>query len=192
MNPVQTKITTVKASRYLRKLHKRQQFTSLMTTPYLLTWFEVIGYTVALESDISSHEHLLQRNNHTEVILNSQLRDALPRINPTIPTQGILAAIDQIASKKNLCLLENNRRFQQFLTQGIDVTYQIENQTFHNKIWLIDRLNLCQNHWLVIHPFTIINGNFTHSVDIVVSFHFHHYFMSLKPLFEFRQAFQQY
>ncbi|BCL39013.1 type I restriction endonuclease [Nostoc sp. MS1] len=168
MNPAQAKIRTVKASRLVRKLYRQQNLTPLITTPSPLVLFEVLGYTVALESDICFHQHPLIRNNETEVILSAQLHDALQQINPTIPTPGILAAIEQIAPKNNLSLLENNRRFQQFLTEGIDITYQIGNQVFHKKVQLIDRFNLCRNNWLVINPLTITEAHSTHILDIVV------------------------
>ena len=52
MNRVSSRRATVKASSLTIKLHHRFDFTSSVAAPDLLTWFEVIGYTVLLSSDI--------------------------------------------------------------------------------------------------------------------------------------------
>jgi type I site-specific restriction-modification system R (restriction) subunit len=154
----------------------RFDFKQSVAAPSLLTWFEVIGYTVLLEPDIALGKHRIGRSSYTEVVLGvdveqlvvrHRLYSALKRINPTIPDEAIALAICQItttdSNKK-----ENNRRFHKFLTDGIEVKYLLNEQIVHDRVSLIDSDNLLNNDWLVIHPFTVVEGSHAHCPDVVV------------------------
>ncbi|MEH1987875.1 hypothetical protein [Nostoc sp.] len=88
MNPTQLKKTTVKASRVTKKLRRRFDLTQSAIpllkseqhkrreampaagkaiAPYALTWFEVIGYIVLLESDIALGKHQIGRSSYSSV-----------------------------------------------------------------------------------------------------------------------------
>jgi type I site-specific restriction-modification system R (restriction) subunit len=166
MSPTEPKRATVTGSITL-KLRRRFDFKQSVAAPSLLTWFEVIGYTVLLEQDIASLKYRIGRTSYTEVILRDRLYSALKRINPTIPDEAIAAAICQItttdSNKK-----ENNRRFHKLLTDGIEVEYLLSEQIVHEKVWLIDSHNLLNNDWLVIHPFTVVENSHAHCPDVVV------------------------
>ncbi len=175
MNPAQPKRATVTSS-FTRKLRRRFDFKQSVAAPSLLTWFEVIGYTVLLEPDIALGKHRIGRSNYSEVVLGvdagqlvvrHRLYSALKRINPTIPDEAIALAICQItttdSNKK-----ENNRRFHKFLTDGIEVKYLLNEQIVHDRVSLIDSDNLLNNDWLVIHPFTVVEGSHAHCPDVVV------------------------
>lgn len=138
MNPAQLKKTTAKASRVTRKLRRRFDFTqsampglgvpllksqlrvggvSVSDTlrerreaiaPYALTWFEVIGYTVLLEPDITLSKHQIGRSSYSDVVLCQRLHNALQKINPTKPDEAIAAAIYQVTCTHGSDLLENN------------------------------------------------------------------------------------
>lgn len=149
MNPAQLKKTTAKASLVTRKLRRRFDFTQFampglgvplfksilrkrlasrrerreVIAPYALTWFEVLGYTVLLEPDIALGKHQIGRSNYTEVVLYERLHSALQKINPTKPDKAIAAAIYQVTCTHGSDLLENNRRFHKFLTNGVEVEY---------------------------------------------------------------------
>ncbi|MEH1847167.1 MAG: type I restriction endonuclease [Nostoc sp.] len=175
MNPAQLKKTTAKASRVTRKLHCRFDLRqSVMPaagyayTPSLLTWFEVIGYTVLLEPDIALGKHQTRRSNYTEVVLRDRLHKALQKINPKKPDEAIAAAIHQITCLESSDLLENNHRFHKFLTDGVQVEYLYNEEIVHDKVWLIDPSNLLKNDWLAIHPLTVVEGSHTHCPDVVV------------------------
>ena len=167
MNPTQPTRATVTSS-IPRKLRRRFDFKQSVAAPSLLTWFEVIGYTVLLEQDIASLKYRIGRTSYTEVILRDRLYSALKRINSTIPDEAIAAAICQItttdSNKK-----ENNRRFHKFLTDGIEVEYLLNEQIVHDRVWLIDSDNLLNNDWLVIHPFTVVENSHAHCPDVFSS-----------------------
>ncbi|BAY91179.1 MULTISPECIES: type I restriction endonuclease [unclassified Tolypothrix] len=185
MNPAQPRIVTLKASSQDRKLRQRLHLAPtiaarLFTFPvrnslgwytlqqHCLTWFEVIGYTVLLQSDIDCVRHPAQRYSNSEVILRDRLLKALQRINPTIPLSAIADTISQLTAKNNCLLVENNRRYHKLLTDGIEISYPKDGQIVNDQLWLLDPLNLHNNDWLVIHPCTIVEGNYTHNLDVVV------------------------
>ncbi|MEH1932555.1 MAG: type I restriction endonuclease [Nostoc sp.] len=168
MNPAQLKKTTAKASRVTRKLRRRFDLTQSVITPYALTWFEVIGYTVLLEPDIALGKHQIGRSNYTEVVLRDRFHDALQKINPKKPDEAIAAAIYQVTCTESSDLLENNRRFHKFLTDGVEVEYLYNQEIVHDKLWLIDTSNLLNNDWLAIHPLTVVEGSYAHCPDLVV------------------------
>jgi type I site-specific restriction-modification system R (restriction) subunit len=166
MNPAQPKRATVTSS-ISRKLRRHFDFKQSVAAPSLLTWFEVIGYTVLLESDITSLKYHIGRSSYSEVILRDRLYSALKRINPTLPDEAITAAISEISCTDSY-LLENNRRFHKLLTDGIEVKYLLNEQIVHDKVSLIDSDNLLNNDWLVIHPFTVVEGSHAHCPDVVI------------------------
>lgn len=189
MNPAQLKKTTVKASRVRNKirrrfdltqsaisllksqLHKRREAipaASKAIAPSLLTWFEVIGYTVLLESDIASGKHQIGRSSYSEVVLYQRLHNALQKINPKKPDEAIAAAIYQVTSIESSDLLENNRRFHKFLINGVEVEYLYNEEIVHDFVSLIDTSNLLNNDWLAIHPLTVVEGSYTQCPDVVV------------------------
>lgn len=168
MNCALSRIATIKASRLTTRLRRRFDIKPSTTALDLLTLFEVIGYTVLLESDINIGRHKAQRSSNDEVVLWTCLRNALKQINPKVPCEVIETVISGLISTYSSDLLENNRHFHKLLTQGVDVVYQNGNQIVHDKVWLIDWFNLLSNDWLVIHPFTIVQGYHSHYFDVVV------------------------
>lgn len=168
MNPAQLKKTTAKASCVTRKLRRRFDVTQSVITPSLLTWFEVIGYTVLLEPDIALGKHEIGRSSYNDVVLYQRLHSALQKINPTKPDEAIAAAIHQVTCTESSDLLENNLRFHKLLTNGVEVEYLYNEQIFDDKVWLIDTSNLLNNDWLAIHPLTVIEENYAHYPDVVV------------------------
>ncbi|MDF5737860.1 MULTISPECIES: type I restriction endonuclease [unclassified Nostoc] len=170
MNPAQLKKPTAKASRVTRKLRRRFDLrrSVMPAASSLLTWFEVIGYTVLLESDIALGKHQIERSNYTEVILYQRLHSALQKINPTKPDEAIAAAIHQVICIPSCNFLENNHRFHKLLTDGVQVEYLYNQEIVHDFVWLIDTSNLLNNDWLAIHPLTIVEGSYTHCPDVVV------------------------
>ena len=178
MNLGLSRIATVKASRLPKSLRRHFDIKPLPVALDLLTAFEVIGYTVLLESDINIGRHKVQRCLDAEVVLGGwaeasaplgdRLYNALKQINPKVPSLAIETAISGVTFTQSSNLFENNRLFHQHLTQGVDVAYQENHQTVHEKVWLIDASNLLNNDWLVIHPLTLIEGSCTHCLDVVV------------------------
>lgn len=146
----------------------REASLRVVIAPSLLTWFEVLGYTVLLEPDIALGKYRIGRSSYKEVILHDRLDSALQKINPTKPPEAIAKAISQVTSTQSSDLLENNYRFHKFLSDGVEVEYLFNKEIVCDKVRLIDTSNLLNNDWLVIHPLTVVEGSHAHCPDVVV------------------------
>ncbi len=100
--------------------------------------FEGIGYTILHGPTIAPGEMFAERANYADVVLVERLRQALARINPKIPTEAIEEAIRKVLHPDSPSLVENNRRFHRFLTDGISVEYQGEGRIVHDQVRLFD------------------------------------------------------
>ena len=101
-------------------------------------------------------------------VLRDRLRNALETINPNLPASAIEDAIAHITRAESPSLIENNRRFHQFLTDGVDVEYQHNGRTKYEKVWLLDFDDPNNNDWLAVNQFTVIEGKHNRRPDIVV------------------------
>ena len=88
-----------------------------------LAWFESLGYTVESGPAISPGEPEAKRDDYYQVVLVGGLQTALENINPNIPPDAIEEAIRKITRADSPSLIENNRRFHQMLTDGVDISY---------------------------------------------------------------------
>ena len=61
-----------------------------------LEWFEELGYEAACGPDISPGGSKPERDSYSQVLLLNRLRQALLRINPTLPEEAIEKAISEL------------------------------------------------------------------------------------------------
>ncbi len=124
----------------------------------VLEWLRGLGYQTAYGPDIGPNGSAPERPSYKDVILEDRLRTALARINPGIPADRIEAAVRTITRSEGGTLIEENRRFHSFVTDGIDIEYTgPDGRPTHGKVWLFDFNNTDNNDWLAVNQFTIID-----------------------------------
>lgn len=64
-------------------------FTESVVEGAALEWLKAIGWQVAHGPDIALDLPAAERANYGEVVLSARLRDALARLNPTLPTETL-------------------------------------------------------------------------------------------------------
>ena len=144
-------------------------FTESIVEEAALSWFEELGYTVVYGAHIAPGEPSAERSNYSEVILANRFRAALARINPRIPTSALEEASRKITRASSPSLLENNRQFHKWITDGVDVQYQAPDGRIVNDLtWLIDFAHPENNDWLVVNQFTVIENKNNRRPDIVI------------------------
>lgn len=122
----------------------------------VLEWLGSLGYQVAHGPDIGPNGSAPERPNYSTVILEGRFRTALAKINPSIPDDGIDAAMKTVMRSEGGTLIEENRRFHKFVTDGVDTEYTGANgKVTHGKVWLFDFANPENNDWLAVNQFTI-------------------------------------
>jgi len=144
-------------------------FTESIVEEAALSWFEELGYTVLHGIDIAPGEPNAERSSYSDVILSDRLRAALVKVNPRIPASALEEASRKVTRANSPSLLENNRQFHKWLTDGVDVQYHAADGRIVNDIaWLIDFARPENNDWLVVNQFTVVENKNNRRPDIVI------------------------
>jgi len=128
-----------------------------------LDWLRFLGYTILHGEIIAPGEPAAERSHYGEVLLLGRLREVLIRINMHIPasarTEVVEETIRKVTRTQSQNPLVNNHAFHRLLVEGVDVSYHLNGQVKHDKVWLIDFSNLGANDWLAVNQFTITDVN---------------------------------
>jgi type I restriction enzyme R subunit len=122
----------------------------------VLDLFGELGYHTAYGPDIGPNGNRPERASYAEVILPGRLRAALETINPGLAPSSIDAAIGQLTRSEGGTLIEENRRFHAFLTDGVAVEYTgRDGQGTHGLVRLFDFDDPERNDWLAVNQYTV-------------------------------------
>lgn len=144
------------------------KFTESTVEEAVLEWVVGLAYTVLYGPEIAPEEPAAERESFGEVLLLERLRDAIARINPKVPDEAQDEALRRVIRTETANLLENNRRFHRMLVDGIDVEYQADGRTVHDKVWLVDFANEDNNDWLAVNQYTVIEDKHNRRPDVVL------------------------
>ncbi|MDD2834344.1 MAG: type I restriction endonuclease subunit R, partial [Methylotenera sp.] len=129
---------------------------------------QALGFTYVYGPDIAPDAANPERESFADVLLLSRLRNAVTRINPTLPAAALDEAIKTIQRISSPELLANNEAFHRLLTEGVNVSYQKDGNTRGDLVWLIDFANPDNNEFLVVNQFTIIENNQNKRPDLIL------------------------
>ena len=145
-----------------------QPFTESTVEEAALELFSALGYTIVHGPLIAPGELLAERGEYSEVLLLDRLRRALARINPQVPADAIADAVRKLSSVAGPNLEESNRRFHQFLTDGISVEYRDKGRLVHDLVLLFDVAEADNNDWAAVNQFTIVENRANRRPDIAI------------------------
>jgi type I restriction enzyme, R subunit len=135
---------------------------------------EGLGYAILHGPEIAPGELLAERTDYSDVVLAGRLHQALARINPGVPAEAIEEAIRKILSIQAPNLEESNRRFQRFLTDGVNVEYREDDlpaqagRIVPDQVQLFDFDEPDNNDWLAVNQFTVIENKNNRRPDVVI------------------------
>lgn len=133
-----------------------------------LDMLRALGYGVVYGPDISEGG-IAEERKYSEVVLVSRLRDALRRINKSIPDGAIDEAIKKILRTESQDLIVNNQLFHRLIANGINVQYKRADGGIKDElVWLFDFQDLSNNEFLAVNQFTIIEERHNRRPDIVL------------------------
>ena len=122
-----------------------------------LDWLTELGYSVSHGPNIAPDTSASERSTYKEVILPNRLRDAVARLNPTIPVDAQQEAISKVLNPDSPALVQNNRAFHQMLVDGIEVEYRQADGTIRgDRVRLVDFGTPENNEWLAVNQFTVV------------------------------------
>jgi type I restriction enzyme, R subunit len=133
-----------------------------------LEWLQDVGYTHLYGPDIAHDGIKPERANYQQVLLTFRLREAINRLNPTIPTAAREDALKQVQDLGIPALLSANRHFHRLLVGGVPVQYQLNGETRGDLVRLIDWATPERNEWLAVNQFSIKGPHHTRRPDIIL------------------------
>ncbi len=129
---------------------------------------QALGFSYVYGPEVAPDSLNAERENFTDVILLTRLRQAVTRINPTLPPAALDEAIKTIQRISSPELLVNNESFHRLLTEGVNVSYQKDGNTRGDLVWLVDFDNPDNNEFVVANQFTIIENNQNKRPDLIL------------------------
>jgi type I restriction enzyme R subunit len=133
-----------------------------------LDWFEELGYLRVFGPEIAPGGSNQERASYRQIVLQDRFIGALRRINPTIPDAILEEVSRQVIHGNAASLMQANRQFHRWLTEGVPVEVQRGGETLGDRVKLIDFQNADANEWLVINQFSVEGPKLTRRPDVVV------------------------
>ncbi|MFU1504390.1 type I restriction endonuclease subunit R [Aeromonas veronii] len=134
----------------------------------VLGWLAEVGYRVVCGYDVAPDSDNPWRANFNQVLLLDQLRDAIARLNPSVPMVAREDALAQVVNLDTPAQLSANRAFHRLLVNGVPVQYQRDGETVGDFVRLVDFENPAANEWLAINQFSIKGPKHTRRPDIIL------------------------
>ena len=134
-----------------------------------LAWFEELGYARVHGPDLADDGPAPERTSYQDVVLEGRLREALARLNPSLPGDALDEARRKVVRSDNPSLAGANRAFHQMLVEGVPVEHQRPDGTIAgDHARLVDFDDPDANDWLVVNQFTVVEGHHNRRPDLVV------------------------
>lgn len=132
---------------------------------------EELGWQVeyAWTKETFGENGLLGRENKSEVILTSYLKNALIKFNPDLPDVAYQNAIDQITEKAaDKSLVQINKEKYTLFTKGVDVSFTNDKgELERKKLKVFDFDNPTDNHFLAVRQLEVVSDLYNRRPDIV-------------------------
>jgi type I restriction enzyme R subunit len=124
-----------------------------------LEWLQELDYSYSHGSTLPRINPLTGAEDYSQVVLEDELRSALARINPKIPSEAIDDAFRKATRSAAPEMIEDNRLFHRLLVDGVDVEYtRPDGSIAGDKVWLVDFDNPKSNSFMAVNQFTIIEN----------------------------------
>jgi type I restriction enzyme R subunit len=134
-----------------------------------LAWFGELRYQIAHGPEIAPGEQIAERDGFGDVVLVGRLRDAIRRLNPTVPEDAREDALRKVLRVATPSLLQTNRAFHGMLRDGVPVEYsRADGSIAGDHVRLVGFEDTLANDWLVVNQFTVFEGQHNRRPDIVV------------------------
>lgn len=133
-----------------------------------LGWLSDVGYTLLSGYDIAFDGTAPERADYKNTLLLSRLREAIKRLNPSIPANAREDALRQVQDLGIPSLLSANRHFHKLLVNGVPVQYQKDSETRGDFVRLVDWETPSKNDWVAVNQFTIKGARHTRRPDIIL------------------------
>ena len=138
-----------------------------------LKWLSALGWHTAHGPDVAPNTPGAERDNYGQTVLERRLRDALPRLNPSLPASALEDAFRKLTRPEGATLEARNCSFHRMLVNGVNVEYRSADGNIRGEpAKVIDFDDWAANDWLTVNQFRLtdtVGGNRnTRRPDIVL------------------------
>lgn len=135
---------------------------------FAIELLDKMGYEYVYAPNIAPDGETPERETYEQVLLVDRLKNAVKRINKSIPADAQAEAIKEIQRIASPELLANNEAFHRLLTEGIPVSKQVDGNERGDRVWLIDFKNPYNNDFVVANQFTVVENNQNKRPDVIL------------------------
>ena len=144
-------------------------FTESLVETAAVGWLKAIGWRAAHGPDIGPDMPAAERANYGEVVLGARLRDALARLNPTLPAEALEDAYRKLTRLEGTDLIQRNRALHRLLVNGVTVEYRTrEGEVRGAQARVIDFDEPKGNDWLAVNQFGVTENKHSRRPDVVL------------------------
>jgi len=118
--------------------------------------------------EISPEGLYCERESFEQIILTKRLREALAKINPSLPADALDAAIQKVLRISLPDLLHNNEEFHRLLVEKVKIPYQQNGFERSHEVAQVDFEKPLNNQFLVVNQYTIIEKNQNKRPDVLL------------------------
>ena len=134
-----------------------------------LAYLESLGWTIAHGPDIAPGAADAERTDYGQVILEQRLRDALARLNPSLPTDALDDAFRKLTLPVGATLEARNRTLHRMLVDGVTVEYRASDGSIRGmQAQVVNFDDVGANDWLAVNQFTVSENQHNRRPDIVL------------------------
>ena len=110
-----------------------------------------------------------ERDDYGQVALAGRLRQALSRLNPSLPASALEDAQRRLMHPEGATLEVRNRAFHRMLLNGVNVEYRSNDGAIRGEqAQVIDFDNWSANDWLAVNQFTVTENQNQRRPDVVL------------------------
>ena len=132
-------------------------------------WLSALGWQVAHGPDLAPDAPRTERDDYEQVVLERRLRDALERLNLSLPTSALDGAYRKLTRPEGSTLEARNRAFHRMLVDGVTVEHRdSEGRIRGAQVQVIDFDEPANNDWLAVNQFTVTESKSTRRPDVVL------------------------
>lgn len=148
-----------------------RKFTESVVEEATLDWLAGLGYTILHGPAIAAGEPTAERDNsgYRDVILERRLRQALQRLNPTLPHEAIDDAYRRLTRPEEPSTVTQNHALHKLLVDEVTVEYtRPDGSIAGGQVRVIDFDHPENNDWAAVNQFTVIEGQHTRRPDVLI------------------------
>ena len=134
-----------------------------------LDYFRALGYQTRHGPDIGPGGPSQERADWGQVVLVGRLREAVGRINPSLPPDAVRSVVATVLRAESQNAMAENLRVHTLVTRGVSVEYRAADGAIrHTLAWLVDFDRPMVNDWLVVNQLSVVEDGHTRRPDLVV------------------------